>query len=122
MMNIAYYLNSKNCNDNISLVKDYYISKNIQNNFFVTYDDSFEKYSMPNTASINFYYVRFMAGVIVFTSITDYLNNIGNFSASPVILLTENDLENIDRKSLQNFSEILLLKNNIIERINYEKI
>ena len=70
-MKIAYYLNSNDDGSNISSIKKYYNDKYAHASFFITYKGITKHNKFKDTASINFFYVNFMRGKIIFSSVED---------------------------------------------------
>lgn len=123
-MNIAFYLNNSNHNETLDLIKNFYLEEDRTINFFLTYHDTDrqEKHSTSSMALVNFYYVRFMKGKVVFTKIEDFLEVENFIIGQPVLAVEEKLLKSIRSKHLRKFKEILIITNKTIERINHEEL
>ena len=123
-MNIAFYLNNSNHNETLDLIKNFYLEEDRTINFFLTYHDTDrqEKHSTSSMALVNFYYVRFMKGKVVFTKIEDFLEVENFIIGQPVLAVEEKLLKSIRSKHLRKFKEILIITNKTIERINHQEL
>lgn len=123
-MNIAFYLNNSNHNETLDLIKNFYLEEDRTINFFLTYHDTDrqEKHPTSSMALVNFYYVRFMKGKVIFTKIEDFLEVENFIIGQPVLAVEEKLLKSIRSKHLRKFKEILIITNKTIERINHEEL
>lgn len=122
-MNIAYYMTNKT--DKISIVKKYYLQQDGVVNFFILYEDTISEQSICDTACINAYSKSWIRGKIIFTNIEDYLKNREEIIADSVLLVNEQTLNSLvsnQEKVLKVFDEILIEKDESVERINYERL
>lgn len=116
-MNIAYFITENTLESNIWALKEYYH----KDNFFMTTND-IKNNSINEIALVNIYYVNFMYGKIIFDNITDFTTVYEGKNILPKPVLFLNNTNDIDKKHLNKFEQVLVLNNKKIERINHETL